>query len=57
MTPGQRDYERDVQQRPTYPDGSPRKKWCELPALAQWSWDQGAETKDRWDSPKEQVTE
>ena len=36
--PGQADYEADLQRRPTYHDGTPRKTWAQLDALARWSW-------------------
>jgi len=41
-TPGQVDYEADLQRRPTYHDGTPRKSWDELDDIARWSWDKGA---------------
>lgn len=39
MTPGQRAYEADVQARPRYHDGTPRRKWQELSEPVQWSWE------------------
>lgn len=36
---GQITYEKDVERRPKYPDGSPRKKWHELGDVERWSWD------------------
>jgi hypothetical protein len=41
-TPGQLDYERDVQQKPLYHTGHPRKTWAELSELTRWSWERGA---------------
>lgn len=37
-SPGQLAYEADVARRPTYDDGSPRKRWEQLDANMQWSW-------------------
>jgi hypothetical protein len=34
-------YERDVELRPKYHDGTPRKKWEELGEVEQWSWGRG----------------
>lgn len=42
-TPGQVDYEADLQRRPTYHDGTPRKQWHELDAISRWSWERGAQ--------------
>ena len=36
---GQLDYESDLQRRPLYHDGKPRKAWSQLPELARWSWE------------------
>ncbi len=36
--PGQLAYESDCLNEPNYHDGTTRKTWFELPALAQWSW-------------------
>ncbi len=41
-TPGQLDYERDVQQKPLYHTGQPRKTWEELSEITRWSWERGA---------------
>ena len=41
-TPGQIDYERDVQQKPLYHTGQPRKTWEELSEITRWSWERGA---------------
>ena len=38
-TPGQLDYERDVQQKPLYHTGQPRKTWEELSEITRWSWE------------------
>jgi hypothetical protein len=38
-TPGQIAYEADCAARPYYGDGARRKKWEQLPAYAQWSWE------------------
>lgn len=38
-TPGQIDYERDVQQKPLYHTGQPRKTWEELSEITRWSWE------------------
>ncbi len=38
-TPGQLDYERDVQQKPLYHTGQPRKTWDELSEITRWSWE------------------
>lgn len=35
---GREAYERDLTQRPTYHDGSPRRSWSQLCAIAKWSW-------------------
>jgi hypothetical protein len=35
---GRRDYEADVQKRPLYHDGTPRRPWDQLSAIARWSW-------------------
>lgn len=43
-TAGQIAYEHDVARRPTYPDGSPRKAWKDLPGYAQWSWERTPES-------------
>ena len=42
MTPGQKAYEADVERRPLYPDGSPRKIWAHLCDISRWSWERGA---------------
>jgi hypothetical protein len=39
MTPGQRAYEQDVKERPTYHDGTPRPGWDYLASWAKWSWE------------------
>lgn len=31
-------YEADVERRPNYPSGEPRKSWDELSNVARWSW-------------------
>lgn len=36
------DYEADVSRKPTYHDGTPRKTWSELSAIARWSWERGS---------------
>lgn len=36
---GQMAYERDVQERPKYHDGTPRKPWPDLCNIAKWSWE------------------
>ena len=41
-TPGQLDYEADVQQKPLYHTGQPRKTWEELSEITRWSWERGA---------------
>lgn len=41
-TPGQLDYEADVQKKPLYHTGQPRKTWAELSELTRWSWERGA---------------
>ena len=33
-----RAYEADVARRPKYHDGTPRKTWDQLDAVARWSW-------------------
>ena len=38
-TPGQLDYEADVQQKPLYHTGQPRKTWEELSEITRWSWE------------------
>lgn len=38
-TPGQIAYEHDVGCNPNYSDGTPRRKWHELPEWSQWSWE------------------
>ena len=38
-TPGQLDYESDVQQKPLYHDGTPRKTWEQLEELVRWTWE------------------
>ncbi len=43
-TPGQLDYEADVQQKPLYHNGKPRKTWKELPEICRWSWERRATT-------------
>jgi hypothetical protein len=42
-SPGQIDYERDVEKHPVYHDGQPRKPWDALDPISQWSWERGAE--------------
>jgi len=37
---GQRQYELDVQRRPTYHDGKPRVPWESLSDIAKRSWEQ-----------------
>jgi hypothetical protein len=47
---GKRDYEADVAARPSYHDGSPRKRWNALGTVERWSWARGAA---QWDgNPK-----
>jgi hypothetical protein len=41
-TPGQLDYEADVQQKPLYHTGQPRKTWEELSEITRWSWERRA---------------
>ena len=41
-TPGQLDYEADVQKKPLYHTGQPRKTWEELSEITRWSWERGA---------------
>lgn len=43
-TPGQIDYESSLANEPDYHDGTPRKQWHELDAVAQWSWERDATT-------------
>lgn len=38
-TQGQKLYEADVERRPNYHDGAPRKTWDQLNDLAKWSWE------------------
>lgn len=38
---GQKIYEADVMKRPTYHDGTPRRSWDQLSAVAQESWERG----------------
>jgi hypothetical protein len=38
-SPGQIAYERDVEQRPFYDDGTARPTWYDLGAIARWSWE------------------
>lgn len=38
-SPGQLAYEADVARRPIYHDGSARKRWEQLDAVMQWSWE------------------
>lgn len=47
-TPGQQAYEKDLMQRPCYPNGQPRSAWSDLCAIAQWSW-------ERNPTPRKQV--
>lgn len=35
---GRRAYEADVQERPLYHDGTPRKSWDQLGDVERWSW-------------------
>jgi len=39
MTPGRAAYERDLAKRPLYHDGSKRRTWLQLDAVARWSWE------------------
>lgn len=43
---GREAYEADLQKRPTYPDGSPRKSWEQLDDLARWSWSREPKQED-----------
>lgn len=38
-TQGQIAYEADVKRKPLYHDGTPRKLWADLSAIARWSWE------------------
>jgi len=38
-TPGQLDYEQDVQRKPLYHDGTPRKAWEQLREIVKWTWE------------------
>jgi hypothetical protein len=38
-TPGQLDYEQDVQRKPHYHDGNPRKAWEQLQEIVRWTWE------------------
>lgn len=38
-TLGQIAYDADVAARPRYDDGTPRRRWEQLPQVAQWSWE------------------
>ncbi|WP_439372969.1 hypothetical protein [Bradyrhizobium sp. DASA03120] len=38
-TPGQLAYETDVEAKPTYDDGSPRRAWESLDAVVKRSWE------------------
>ena len=38
-TPGQLDYESDVQRKPLYHDGTPRKAWDQLREIVRWTWE------------------
>lgn len=40
-TAARADYEADVLARPTYHDGSPRKRWVELGTIERASWARG----------------
>lgn len=46
-TPGQAAYAADCKRRPTYHDGSPRKEWARLPAIARESWERSAPDPDQ----------
>lgn len=39
MTKGQRAYEADVLERPTYTDGSLRRRWADLSNSGRWAWE------------------
>ncbi len=36
---GREAYQADVQRRPTYEDGTPRKTWGQLGQAERWTWD------------------
>lgn len=35
---GREAYEEDVRRKPLYEDGTPRKRWDDLPEIVRWSW-------------------
>ena len=52
-TPGQIAYEQDVEQRPLYHDGRPRRPWEELCAAAKSSWERNPSPRDWSPATKE----
>jgi hypothetical protein len=49
MTPGQSAYEQELRARPTYHDGTPRKRWDQLDDIARSSWERNPTP--RWSEP------